>query len=311
VSLALLFPGQGVQHPDMLRWLDDHTLAQPTLALMARQIGDDWRSRLEDPSWAIRNCVAQCLLTGVAIATWQTLAPHLPEPAMVAGYSVGELAACSAAGVFGAADALDLAAHRAQAMDDSAVGPATGLLSATGVAEARIAEICARLTLAVAIHLGPDRWVLGGLSSSLVVARDELIALGAESVLLRVQLASHTPLMRAAVEAFAQRIEPMPWRPGRALVVTNLDGCGQRRPEALKRALSLQIASPVQWHRTMETLAERRPRCVLEVGPGTTLSRMWSARHPDCPTRSTDEFHSADAVVDWVHRTLDGSPVSH
>ncbi len=304
MSLALLFPGQGVQHPDMLRWLDDHPLAQPTLALMASHIGADWRARVGEPEWATRNSVAQCLLTGVALATWQTLAPHLPEPAAVAGYSVGELAACSAAAVFDAEDALDLAAHRAQAMDDSAAGSDTGLLSATGVAEARITEICTRLALAVAIHLGPDRWVLGGASPALATARDELIALGAESVLLRVQLASHTPLMHAAADEFARQIEPMSWRTSCALVVTNLDGSGQRRPEALKRALSLQIASPVQWHRSMETLAERLPRCVLEVGPATTLSRMWAARYPDCPTRSADEFHSADAVVDWVRRTL-------
>ncbi|WP_428424602.1 ACP S-malonyltransferase [Methylibium sp.] len=305
MSLALLFPGQGVQHPDMLRWLDRHPLAEPTLALMAAEIGADWRARLHDPEWATGNRVAQCLLTGVALAAWQALAPQLPEPVAVAGYSVGELAACSAVGVYGAPDALHLARRRAEVMDDSAAGVDSGLVSASGVPEAVVAALCARLDLAVAIRLGPERWVLGGLSCALARAATELAGLGADLVPLRVQVASHTPLMRVAADAFAQLIEPMPWRASRALVVTNLDGEGQRQPLALKRALARQIASTVQWHRCLETLAERMPRCVLEVGPGCTLSRMWAAGHADVPVRSVDEFHSAEAVVAWVRKTLD------
>jgi [acyl-carrier-protein] S-malonyltransferase len=304
MSLALLFPGQGVQHPEMLRWIDDHPLARPVLEPMAQHIGLDWRKRLDDPEWSSRNGVAQCLLTGLLLASWQTLAPLLPEPALVAGYSVGEIAAFGAAGVFDASQALELAARRAQAMDISAAAGHGGLISATGVPAAGIAELCARRGLTVAIHLGPDRWVLGGALADLLPAQAELQASGAESVTLRVSVASHTPQMQPAAEAFEALIEPMCWRTARALVVTNLDGTGERQPLALKRALARQISRTVQWHRSMETIAERMPRCVLEVGPGTTLSRMWAARHPDIPARSADEFHSSEAVAAWVRKTL-------
>ncbi|MEH3087572.1 MAG: hypothetical protein PGN26_13810 [Xylophilus ampelinus] len=56
----------------------------------------------------------------------------------------------------------------------------------------------------------------------------------------------------------------------------------------------------------MQTLAERGARCVLEVGPGAALARMWRARYPAVPARSVDEFGSRDAVLRWVRRTLDG-----
>ena len=50
----------------------------------------------------------------------------------------------------------------------------------------------------------------------------------------------------------------------------------------------------------MDTVAERRPGAVLEVGPGNTLARLWRERHPDIPVRSCDEFTSARQVIAWT-----------
>jgi [acyl-carrier-protein] S-malonyltransferase len=43
--------------------------------------------------------------------------------------------------------------------------------------------------------------------------------------------------------------------------------------------------------------------CVLEIGPGAALARMWNQRYPDVPARSADEFHSLSAVVRWIERS--------
>jgi [acyl-carrier-protein] S-malonyltransferase len=45
-------------------------------------------------------------------------------------------------------------------------------------------------------------------------------------------------------------------------------------------------------------------RCVLEVGPGSALSRMWNSRNPTLPARSVDEFRTADAIARWVTEAL-------
>jgi [acyl-carrier-protein] S-malonyltransferase len=68
----------------------------------------------------------------------------------------------------------------------------------------------------------------------------------------------------------------------------------------LRRALAQQIATTVLWDRCMDTMAERGVRCVLEVGPGSALSRLWQARHPDIPARSIDEFEQPAGVARWV-----------
>ena len=311
MSLVLLFPGQGVQHASMLTWLDAPpgpdprtAPATPALAALAASLGADWRARLLDEAWATSNAVAQCLITGVSLAAWQLLAPELPRPVAVAGYSVGELAAASAAGVFDAAAALQLARQRAAAMDACAQRCPGGLLAVSGLSAAAVDALCARFGLSLAIRSGADRCVLGGSLAALAAAEAASVAAGAQCVVLRVQVASHTALMADAARDFAACIEALPWQSAACVVATNLDGRGRRDAPALKQALAQQLARTVHWDRCMDTLAERRPRCVLEVGPGTSLARLWAQQHPDVPVRSVDEFHSAAAVVAWTLKAL-------
>ena len=80
MSYALIFSGQGMQHPAMLAWLAEDDLSRR----VQRESGTDWRQRLEDPDWAGRNAHAQLLLTGLGLAAWTQLAPRLPAPAVVA-----------------------------------------------------------------------------------------------------------------------------------------------------------------------------------------------------------------------------------
>lgn len=297
MSLALLFPGQGVQQPDMLAWVDAEPLARPALAALAGHLGSDWRQRLADPAWATLNANAQLLLTGLSLAAWACLAPHLPRPEVVLGYSVGELPAASAAGAFAVDEALELAALRAHAMDDAAGAQPSGLIAVHG-------PIYERFGLDLAIDLGPDRAIFGGSQAALDAAAPQLVARGAEVKPLAIRVASHTPRMAAAVPAFATWLAPRAWPPLTSTFIANLDGAELRRPEALKRALAEQLAHTVQWQRAMATLAERRPRCVLEMGPGTTLSRLWAAVQPDVPVRSIDEFRGAEAAIAWARRVL-------
>ena len=301
MTLALLFPGQGTQHPEMLPWLETDPLAAPVLALLSAEIGADWRTRLQDPAWASDNRNAQILLTGSGIGAWQCLAPLLPAPAVIAGYSVGELPAFCAAGVFDAATALHLARRRALAMDAAVHGLDTGLLAVQGLASAAaIDEVCRQHSLALAIRMGADRALLGGLDPDLRRAEAELTAAGARCNRLPVRVASHTPWMHAAAQTFGQDLAAAAIAPPRATLVCNRDAGTRRQPAALRAALAEQIDHTVHWDACMDAVAERGVRCVLEVGPGNTLARLWNERFPELQARSADEFRSAAAVARWV-----------
>jgi [acyl-carrier-protein] S-malonyltransferase len=302
MTLALLFPGQGTQHAQMLPWLADEPGAAPLLARLSAALGEDWRDRLSDAAWATDNRVAQTLITGVSLAAWRSLEARLPSPSVIAGYSVGELPAFSAAGVFDAVTALDLAYRRAQAMNASVEGQQTGLLAVSGLRTSAVRPVCERHGLSEAIHLGPDRRVLGGLAAALDRAAVDFLAAGAQCHRLAVQLASHTPWVTRAVAPFAAHLADVAFRPPESFLVCNRTGAAVRDEAALKAALAGQIDHCVCWDACMDALAERRVSCVLEVGPGTTLAKLWNDRGTGVPARSIDEFRSAQAVVQWVMR---------
>ena len=300
MSVALLFPGQGTQHVAMLPWLDDDEAARPVLARMARELGDDWRAHTADPDWALSNAVAQVLVTGVSVAAWRVLAPLLPRVVAVAGYSVGEIGACVAAGMLEPDDATALAVRRAAAMDACADAEPAGLLALSDVNPEDVEEACARWNLEVAIRTGERRCIVGGARRALVEAASHFDALGAATTLLGVRVASHTRAMRAAVPGLTQALALARWHAPRLAWVAGITGAVVRDTDDAQRLLADQVATTVRWDACMDTVAERRPDAVLEIGPGTTLARLWRERHPAIPVRSCDEFTRTEQVVEWV-----------
>ncbi len=296
MAYALVFSGQGLQHADMLPWLAEDGL---TRAVSARLGVADWRAGLRDAEWAARNAHAQCLLTGLSLAAWAQLAPLLPPPTAIVGYSVGELAAFSAAGVFDAGTALDLAAARADAMDHCAAQSPGGLLGLSQLAPAALDRLLAAHPVAIAIRNAADSVVLGGPPDALVRVAAAAMAEGGHATRLRVAVASHTPAMQPAAEAFARVLAGVPMvRPRTALFSNAADrivGAEQARA-----ALATQIATTVRWDECMDNLHARGVGRVLEIGAGQALARMWNQRYPEVQARSADEFRSVGAVVRWL-----------
>jgi [acyl-carrier-protein] S-malonyltransferase len=304
MSLGLLIPGQGTQHAGMLPWL--HASDCPSLTSLQEALGLDWRARLNDQAWSTQNHHAQVLITGVALALWELLGPCLPSPRVMAGYSVGEIAACSIAGVYDAFTAMQLAHTRARLMDDAAHAQMpTGLLVMHGISDtAWLEQKLRQWHLHVAIQLAPDRLIVGGALSDLDQCASAGAAQGITCTRLAVRLASHTPSMRAAIAPWQEALSHVAFSRPQAALVTNAEASVSRRPEALRHALVHQVSHTVRWDLCMEAMAECQPHCLLELGPGNTLSRLWRERYPDIPARSADEFQHPDAIVEWVHKQL-------
>lgn len=296
MNLAIVFSGQGGQHPGMLSWLRDDQLVLATCRSLKV---NDWRQRLQDSEWATSNGNAQVLLTGLELAAWHQIADALPAPICIAGYSVGELAAFSAAGVFDAESALELARRRALAMDRCARLVPGGLLAVTGLWPKDIQCICSEAGLWIAIRNGPESVVLGGGVRAVERACEMAIAFGARATRLRVGIASHTPSMHEAAEEFAEVLSHVQFGRPRTALFSNAADRIQDATSAAS-ALSAQIETMVHWDECMESIRSRSPGCVLEVGPGQALARMWNHRYPEIPARSCDDFRSAAAIARWV-----------
>ncbi|MDH0867330.1 acyltransferase domain-containing protein [Mitsuaria sp. GD03876] len=268
--------------------------------------GGDWREALGDAAWARANAHAQVVITATGLAAWAQLSRALSAAAVevdaVAGYSVGEVAACAAAGVFSADDAIALARRRAALMDEAGRQAAGGLCGVTGLSSAALEPLLTGSPVSIAIRNGEDSVVLGGPLEALDRVEAIAAARGARCTRLAVAVASHTPLMRDAAEGFDAALACVPMQaPSRVLI----DSRGNRvwRAQDARAGLARQIASTVRWDEVMDQLAARGPSCVLEIGGGQALARLWQSRHPAIPARSADEFRTLDGVVDWIARS--------
>jgi [acyl-carrier-protein] S-malonyltransferase len=301
MSYGVVFSGQGTQGPGMLPWLESEPASQPSLLAMADAIGSGWRAGLEDAQQRSRNTFAQPLIVGTALAAWAALASALDKPpAAVAGYSVGELPAYACAGVFTVQTAIALAVQRATLMDAAVAGLDTGLLSVSGLPLAQVLQT--QPALECAIEISADQGIYAGASAVLGVSTEALTMQGALCKRLDVRVASHSRWMRSAALGFAAQLEAVPFTRPHAALVLNASGASTRDPLILRRALATQVDHTVQWAACMDALAEQGVACVIEVGAGTTLAKMWNQRHPTIPARSLDEFRDVAGAARWIAR---------
>lgn len=304
MSYALLFSGQSSQHAEMLPWLEAEPACRHVLNLMAVRLGADWRQQLKDPSDHANNTFAQVLITGTALAAWSALHLHLNEPpSVVAGYSVGELPAFGCAGVLAPAQIIDLAALRAQLMNQAVAHLNTGMLAVTGMSESAVLSACSALGLECAIRVDPQHNIFAGTDASLRQALLLLAAQGANCHRLDVRVASHSSWMSPAAYAYAKALSTLTFSAPQCPVALNSLGQISRRPDQLREALSQQLACTVQWSSVMDAISERQVGCVLEVGGGSALSRMWNGRYPHIPARGLDDFRHPQSAAEWIKKT--------
>jgi Acyl transferase domain len=212
MALAILCSGQGRQHPDMFALTGDAPEAGGLFGQAAGLLGG------KDPRDFVRNEVIEalhCNRTGQILCTLQSLAAAaalrdaMPDRIIVAGYSVGEVAAWGVGGLLDAVDTLDLVASRAEVMD-AATRPGDGLMFVRGLSRVTIDRLCQRHDTAVAIVNPGDAYVLGGNRTALREIAAEAEAMRASRVVdLPVEVASHTKRLAAASAAFRERLRSL------------------------------------------------------------------------------------------------------
>jgi [acyl-carrier-protein] S-malonyltransferase len=316
-KLAILCPGQGAQHAAMFdfarrdvhanAWLD--TLALPTHCGFEGVALDAITS---DPARLFANRVAQPLIVGATLANWIAVKDRIPRPALVAGYSIGELSAHAVAGTLTAHGAIALAARRAQLMDDCARrGPPHALAAIAGIERTRLAPILANAGYFAAIDT-PGSTIVGGLAPAMPALQRDVAAAGGSLSALPVGVASHTPLMAQAVAPFeallrAHLLSPAPAIPALAALAV-LAGISSERvtdADAAATTLSRQLSETIRWSDCLNALREAGITVALELGPGCGLSRMLRAEHPEIECRSVANFHGVDGVARWVSDRLE------
>ncbi|MGD0834817.1 MAG: acyltransferase domain-containing protein [Candidatus Dormibacteria bacterium] len=293
LRIALCFPGQGSQTPGMAAGLDGTDLGGRLRAVAAAagvDLAPAWGG--DDDAALRRTEIAQPAL----VLTEMVLAAALPsrlDVVVVAGHSVGEFAACAAAGALAPEDALRLVIERSRLMAAMTQGTMAAVL---GLDAVELARLCERVdgTVVVANLNAPGQVVISGTEDAVAAAGDLARTAGARRVVpLRVGGAFHSPLMADAAAAFARAMDAAPLRAPRVPVVTNVGADPVTDVEILRDRMRRQMGSPVQWEASVRRMVEMGVQALVEVGPGAVLTGLARRAAPGIPALCVDSLSAA------------------
>jgi [acyl-carrier-protein] S-malonyltransferase len=262
--LAMLFPGQGSQAPDMREQVERH---RPDLLELARaEVADDLFERAgEGTRWA------QPAIFCAALAGWEVLRERY-RPDLMAGHSLGEISALVAAGALGAEDGLRLVAARGRLMQEAAEETGDGGMLAVRARErAPVEQVAAETDLSIANDNAPDQLVLSGALAALDDAERLLRERKVRAKRLPVGGAFHSPLMEPAVEPFRALAEHVEVREPSMPVLS----CVTAAPFVdVREQLVQAITHPVRWTDVMRALRDLGATHYVETGPGRVLTNL-------------------------------------
>ena len=201
-------------------------------------------------------------------------------PDMVAGHSLGEFSALTAAGALSFEDGLKLVYKRALAMQKACEMQQSTMAAIIALPDETVERICAEVTkngnLVVAANYNcPGQIVISGTIEGVNIACEKLKAAGAKRTLpLNVSGAFHSPLMQPAKEELEAAIKSTIINTPRCPVYQNVDAKPHTNPEEIKENLISQLTSSVRWTASVTEMVKDGASEFTECGPGTVLQGM-------------------------------------
>lgn len=201
-------------------------------------------------------------------------------PDMVAGHSLGEFSALTAAGALRFEDGLRLVYARAMAMQKACEAEPSTMAAIINLPDETIERICAEISAEGGVVVpanfnSPGQVVISGSVEAVKEACAQLKAAGAKRALpLAVGGAFHSPLMESARVELAAAIEQAPISSPICPVYQNVDALPHTDPVEIKENLLKQLTSPVRWTQSVQNMMADGMTEFVECGPGEVLAGL-------------------------------------
>ncbi len=282
MKLAFVFPGQGSQSVGMMDCWAGNAAVADVLSRASAALGQDLTALIaQGPADQLNlttNTQPAMLAAGVAcFAAWR--AAGGPMPAVMAGHSLGEYAALTAAGALALEDAVPLVRIRADAMQ-AAVPVGTGAMAAVlGLDDDAVRAACAQAAQGDVVEAvnfnAPAQVVIAGHKAAVERACEAAKAAGAKrALLLPVSAPFHSSLLKPAAEVLAGALAGISLKSPEVAVINNVDVAEQADPDAIRDALVRQAWHAVRWVETLQRMKAAGVTHVIEFGPGKVLTGL-------------------------------------
>ena len=290
---AYVFPGQGAQFTGMGKDLYE---ASEEAKVLFEQANEILGFRITDIMFeGEAEELKQTKVTQPAIFLHSTILAKLLgerfKPEMVAGHSLGEISALTAAGVLAFEDGLKLVSKRALAMQAACEAEPSTMAAILGLENEVVEAICEKVDgIVVAANYNcPGQLVISGGVDAVNDACEQLKEAGARRALvLPVGGAFHSPLMEPARNELAQAIEATTFNTPVCPVYQNVTASAITDSDEIKENLVAQLTAPVRWTQTMQQMIADGVSGFTEVGPGKVLQGLVKKVDRKMPTESAE-----------------------
>ena len=283
---AAIFPGQGSQAVGMgADFADEYAVARQTFEQADETLGFRLsRICFEGPGEELnQTAVTQPALYVCSIAIWRVLKALIPDaqPAWMAGHSLGEFSALTAADALGFEAGLRLVQARGRFMQLAGAENPGAMAAILALDIAEIESLCDEVSAETGqvVVLANDNCPGQAVVSGNVAAVDRLIeratAAGARrAVKLSVSVAAHSPLMASALTGFREVVGYTVFSPATATIIGNVQAEPLESVAAIQTELDQQLTQSVRWTDSMRAIIDAGAQSFIEIGSGAVLAGL-------------------------------------